>query len=253
MHRILASTLVFCMFAGQAIAASNEAPSYTNEDRARIRTELAAEYYRRGQYPIAIEEAKKALAASPNTPGAYLMIALSYAELHDDAMARSNFASALSLAPADPDINHNFGRYLCGRGDYAGGLAKLQLVFGNTIYSGIDNSYSVAGDCATKAGDYDQAVAYLRLALQYRPANALARFRLANLYLQRGQLAEARDAYNGLNRLIKTPTPDLLWLGIRLERKTGDRAAEKKLSEQLQSQFPESKETSKLKAGQYEQ
>lgn len=253
MHRLLAMMVGLALLAGQAVAAGSDAPTYTSEDRARIRTELAAEYYRRAQYPIAIEEAKKALAASPNATTAYLIIALSYAELSDDAMARGSFQQALNLAPADPDVNHNFGQYLCSRGDYEGGLARLQQVFSNTVYAAIDSSYIVAGDCATKAGDTERAIGYLRLALQYRPGNALARLRLANIYLRQGQLPEARDAYNALNRLIKTPTSDMLWLGVRLERKAGNRAAEKKLSDQLLSLYPESREAGYLKAGQFEQ
>ncbi|WP_028455172.1 type IV pilus biogenesis/stability protein PilW [Chitinilyticum litopenaei] len=224
----------------------------TGEERSRIRTELAAEYYRRGQYPIAIDEAKKALAADPKNVGAHLMIALSFAELRDDGMAVNSFQQALGIAPADPDVNHNYGWFLCSRSDYAAGLKRLEQVFPQTTYPRIDNTYVVAADCASKAGDPNAAIAYLRMALQYRPANVAARFRLATQLLQAGQIQEARNAYLGLTRLVEPAPADLLWLGVRIERKAGNRAEEKKLSSQLLAQFPDSKEAGQLKAANYD-
>ncbi|MBE9609598.1 type IV pilus biogenesis/stability protein PilW [Chitinilyticum piscinae] len=251
--RIFASAVLLCsVLTGRVASAAEEAPTYTDADRARIRTELAAEYYNRNQYPIAIEEAKKALQSKADYAPAYLVMALAFAELLDDGMARSNFQQGLNIEPGNLDLNHNYGRYLCSKGEYAAGLARLQQVFGVTSYAGIDNSYTVAGDCLDKAGDTKQALAYYRMALQYRPGNALARYRLASVYLREGQLAEARDAYNGLTRVVSRPAPDVIWLGVRLERKAGNRAAEKKLADQLLAQFPDSREAGYLKAGQYE-
>ena len=103
----------------------------TADERAGIRTQLAAEYFKRRQFGVAIEEAQKALVINPAYAPAYGMLALIYMDLQEDAKARTHFNHAVEYAPNDPDIRHNYGYFLCDRGQYQAGVAEYMAALRN--------------------------------------------------------------------------------------------------------------------------
>jgi len=121
MRRALCMALA--LLAGCAAAPQPEGPQIESgaivgnstdpRNRARIRTELASLYYARGSMNIALEELRLAIAADPNFATAHGMFGLVYMELRENALAQGSFERALSLSPDDPDINHNYGWFLC--------------------------------------------------------------------------------------------------------------------------------------------
>ena len=74
-----------------------------------VHTELAGQYYQRGQYRVAIEEANIALKSKSDYASAYNMLGLIYMDLQEDAHAEDNFERALKIAGSDPDIHNNYG------------------------------------------------------------------------------------------------------------------------------------------------
>ncbi|MDA1118121.1 MAG: hypothetical protein O2979_08940 [Proteobacteria bacterium] len=82
-------------------------------NRARIHTELATLYYANGSMSVALEELRIAVAADPTYATAHGIFGLVYMELRENDLARQNFQRALGYAPDDPDINHNYGWFLC--------------------------------------------------------------------------------------------------------------------------------------------
>jgi type IV pilus assembly protein PilF len=59
-------------------------------------------------------------------------------------------------------------------------------------------------------------------------------------------------ARNYLVILRDEPSAEVLWLGVRVERKLGDRNSEESYALQLRNNFPNSSEARALLAGQYE-
>jgi len=120
--RRLAAVLGLLALAGCA-GRSSDAPSVETgtivgemgdpRNRARVHTDLAAAYYERGSMAIALEELRVATASDPNYPPAHGMLGLVYMELKENQLAEQSFERALRLSPNDPDINHNFGWFLC--------------------------------------------------------------------------------------------------------------------------------------------
>ena len=51
---------------------------------------------------------------------------------------------------------------------------------------------------------------------------------------------------------IATPSPESLWLALRIERRAGERVAEQSYANQLRRRFPGSKEYQALQRGEYE-
>ena len=52
--------------------------------------------------------------------------------------------------------------------------------------------------------------------------------------------------------LFRSPTPEALWLGVRLERKLGNKAGEGSYASQLRSRYPTSREYQLFLKGNFE-
>jgi type IV pilus assembly protein PilF len=108
-----------------------------------------------------------------------------------------------------------------------------------------------AGICSRQAGDFAAAEEYFERALKVRAGQPQALFHLADMQYKRNNLPEAKAYLTQLQRNV-TPTAEILWLALRVERRLGDRNAEASLGFQLRKNFPESREARALLAGQYE-
>lgn len=219
--------------------------------RSRLRTELAAGYFERGNLSIALEEVSLALRADPTYAPAYNIAGLIYTVLKNDRLAEQNFTQALRIDPQDPDANHNYGWFLCARKREQEGIKFFMVAVRNPLYQTPERSYLNAGMCARSIGDVAGAEGYLRQALQARPNFAPALYHLAEIAYGRGDYLAARQHLLSLARLV-APSPEVLWLGVRVERKLGDKNSEASYALQLRNNFPQSAQAQALLAGQYE-
>lgn len=224
----------------------------SDQQRAATRTSLASEYFRRGAYAIAIEEGKKALEAVANYPQALNVLAVSYIALKDDARGRMYFEQALKAAPKDSDINQNFGNFLCERGDYKAGLARYDVVLSNTLYPTPDLTLIAAANCSLKAGDKPLARQYFERASKQRTNNLSVKFQVSEYLLGEGDLPQSKQLFMEVMRAMPKAPPELLWLGVRIERKIGNTEAESRYANELRRQYPDSIEATKLMTGQYD-
>jgi type IV pilus assembly protein PilF len=192
--------------------------------RARIHTELAANYYEIGNMAVAVEEVKEALRSDPNYAPAYNIAGLVYARLKEDRLADQHFQRALAISPTDHDAQNNYGLFLCERGQQRESIKYFLAAVRNPLYPFPDRSYVNAGTCARRAGDFAAAEEYLQAALKLRPSNPQALYQLADLAYARGDFPGAKTYLNRLTQAA-APNPEMLWLGVRTARRIGDRAA----------------------------
>lgn len=230
-----------------------EQPQTDARQSARIHTELAGEYYTRGQLGVAIEEVAEALRADPGYAPAYNVLGLVYMDLREDALAQQNFERALKAAPNDSETHNNYGWFLCQRKreqmDQA--LKHFMAAVRNPLYSTPEKSHTNAGICSQSRGDFRSAEEFFQKALLIRPEHSQALLGLAEVNFKLGNLEVARSNIARYMR-VSTPTAESLWLGIRVERKVGDRNVEASYALQLRKRFPNSKEALALRDGLFE-
>ena len=219
-------------------------------NRARIHTELASAYFERGNMGVALEELRIAIAAEPNYAPAYSVLGLVHMELRENAVAQQHFERALRLSPNDPDINNNYGWFLCQTGREQQSIAYFMLALKNPLYNTPARSYVNAGLCSLKNNERD-AADYFERALRSAPDNLQALINLASIRYKRGQLEVGRGLVGRYNKLVE-PTAESLWLALRIERKLGDRPAENALAAQLRRRFSGSEEYRNLLQGKFE-
>ncbi len=223
------------------------------QQSAKIHTELAAEYYSRGQFGVALEEATEALRSDSKFASAYNVLGLIYMDLREDSLAQKNFEHALKMAPNNSEAHNNYGWFLCQRRperiDQA--VKHFMAALRNPLYSTPEKPYNNAGICMLNQGDYKSAEEFFQKTLSIRPADSQALIGMAEVYFRNGNLAAAQS-HLSRHMQISAPTAESLWLGIQIERKTGDRHAEASYTMQLQKRFPDSREAAALRDGRFE-
>lgn len=215
------------------------------EEAARLRIELASLYFSRGSFGPAIEEANSAAKLDPENPQAYNLLGLINMQLKEDAQANTHFERALRIAPTDPDINNNYGWFLCERGRPGESIKYFLTALRSPLYASADRSLVNAGVCSRRSGDEAGARTYFEQALTVRPGQPVALFNLAEMSYLAGRVPESRTYLNRYMQ-IAAPTAEVLWLGVRVERALGDRKSEATYAQQLRRLFPDAPQTQML-------
>ena len=234
---------------------ASQAPAYGSDARARakVHTELGSAYLQEGNMAVALEELRIAIAADAGYAPAYMVLALVHAYLKENSEAERVFRKALDLAPNDPEVNNNYGWFLCQSGKERQSIAYFLNAVKNPLYTTPGRAYANAGSCALKAGDFDGAASYLQTATRLGGDGALmAQVQLALLAYRKGNLDEARNLVGEVLKNMEPASPEALWLALRIERKAGNRNAESGFAAQLRSRYANSPEYQEFLKGNFE-
>ena len=220
-------------------------------NRAKVHTELGALYYGRGNLAVALDHLRTATSADPSYALSYSMLGLVYMELRENKLAQGNFERALRLSPNDPDINHNFGGFLCHTGREAESIKYFLQAVRNPLYQMPWRSYSAAGVCSLRMDNIKDAEEFFQRALRQEPDDPPSLLQLAQIRYRQGKLEDARKMVSRYNKIVE-PTAESLWLAVRVERKLGERAAESGFANQLRRRFSSSREYQLLQRAEYD-
>ncbi len=220
-------------------------------NRAKVHTELASLYFTRGNMGVALEELRIATEADQSYGPAHGMFGLVYMEIRENKLAEQHFERALKLSPNDPDINHNYGWFLCQTGREPGSIKYFLQAIRNPLYPTPWRSYSAAGQCTLRSNNLKDAEAFFQRALTMEPDDAPSLLQMGVIRYRQGQLEDARKLVSRYNKLIN-PTAESLWLALRIERKMGERGSEASFANQLRRRFPASPEYQALQRGDFD-
>lgn len=216
--------------------------------RARIRLELAATHYQQQNFVLALQEAEQSVKLDSGFSAGYGMLGLIYMAIGDRAKADENFNRAISLDPKDAELNNNFGWYLCQTGRQQEALAYFNKALEDRLYATPAKPLHNAGICALQIGDEQAAENYFLRSFQVDPANAVAMYNLAQLYLKRRNLERAKFYSDRLMNSYQ-PNSETLWLALRVARAAGNQDYTAQLASQLRQRFPRSREAELLQRG----
>lgn len=216
---------------------------------AKIHTELAAAYFERTQYAVALQEVGVAMQADDNYAPAYNVRGLIRMALREDEQADADFRRSLKLEPGNSETHNNFGWFLCQRGHAKDSVMQFLEALKDPLYATPEVAYANAGVCARKAGDLQAAESYLQRALILRPGMPEALFGLADVSFANADFATAKSYFLRFQQLTQDLNAEQLWLAVRIERKMHDRNSEASYAMQLSKRFPESREAQFLQTG----
>jgi len=242
---VLCAGLAGC--AGQPVSPLGEHPETY---RARVHTELAAQYFSLGNHAVALQGLNTAMQADPDYAPTYNMLGLVYGVLGEDANAERHFEKSLRLAADYPEARNNYGHFLCQRGRYAEALVQFEAALKNPLYATPENALANAGLCSLLAGDRGAAEGYLRRALVRAPSQRLAVRAMAELHLLANNPFGARANLLRLQQAGPLSAAET-WLGLRVERGLGNMVEADRFADQLKTRFPEASETAWLMNGEF--
>jgi type IV pilus assembly protein PilF len=237
---------------GTPSGGGSQAPEQNNSRAtasAKVHTELAGMYYERSQLGIALGEIAKALQADRNYAPAYNVRGLIHMALREDKEAEDDFQQSLQLDKSNSDAHNNYGWFLCQRDRAKESVPHFMAALKNPLYTTPERAYLNAGVCSQKAGKLQDAEEFLQRALLVQPDNPQALLALAELRFANGDYLAAKKYFAGYAERIENPTAEQLWLGVRIERKVGDRNAAASYAVQLRKRYPETRETQLMMQG----
>ncbi len=207
--------------------------------------QLAAEYLRLNNMPVALIKAKKAVEADPGNANAWLVLGLVYERLGEVDKALAAYRKGVSADGRNPYVLNAYGTLLCKQKEYKESLEAFEKALKNPLYDTPWVALTNAGHCALQAGDQLKAEKYLLRALQANPEFAPALAQMAQISYDQGKYLSAR-AYIQRFREVARPTAPILYLSILTERKLGDLDQVRSDELLLKAEYPDSEEAHKI-------
>lgn len=221
-------------------------PSLTQA--AKINAELGIAYLQRGDIALAQQKIERALGQNSDDADVQTAAGLLYERIGEMDKADRHYQAAVRNAPQDPNRQANYGGFLCRRGTYDKGQKLLEEASKDQRYATPEVALTNAGVCARSANKNDQAERDFKAALNVRPTYPDALLQLIDLNFQRGDLINARGY---LTRFMTSvpPNPDVLLLGVKIERAAGEPRAADEYASKLRRDFPDSEQARQLEDG----
>ncbi len=227
-------------------------PERTQES-AKLHTQLAYMYYELGNNQVALEELMVAMAFDKKYAYAYAVRGVIYSSLGQMDKAGEDFKRAINLEPNNPEINDQYGNFLCTNGKSQEAFRYFKVALDDPLYATPGSVNLNAGVCSVRMGKDDQAVDYFLKAINTTsPYAEYANVKMAEMLYRQKNLSEARIYLEEAMRNMEPPTPDALWLGICLERKEGQKVAENSYVTRLRKNYPNSTQYKKYLKGEFE-
>lgn len=213
---------------------------------AETNVKLGVGYMQKGSYEFALSKFRRAIEIDNSYPDAHYAIALLYDKLGRPEAAKTHFEKAISLNPSYSDAYNAYAAFLCRKQEYEAADETFRKALSNPLYRSPQLVQINAGICSVNAKQYDRAEAYFRKVLQANSKHPVALYQMAKLNYESGRYLQAR-AYMQRFSIISRPTPQSLWLAVRIEREMGDRGAAASYALTLRKQFPDSDEAHLLR------
>jgi type IV pilus assembly protein PilF len=210
--------------------------------------QLAIEYMKLGQLANSRECIEKALKQDSSNADVQMTAGLVYERINDMSKAERAYEAANRLGKGDPNIANTYAVFLCRNGETAAGEKLFQEVSVNPLYQTPWVALGNAGACARSHGDLVNAEKFFNHALAIRPNYTEGLLQLGNVAFDRGDAAQALEIVQRY-LAVNPPSPEVLWLGFRAQRKLGDAVAAAVFARRVQSEFPDSEQAQNMRNG----
>ncbi len=239
--RLLAPLLLVLLAQG-CVTTTNSTFKADKEAEIASRVKAATDYLGQGNTEKAIVHLKRALELDPNSAPVHDTLAQVFWKSGEYELAQEHFRKAIASDPQFSRARNNYAAFLYERGDTRGAIRELEHVVSDTLYESRGAAFANLGRAYQKVGETAKAEEALSRAVKMDRRQWRAMLELAAINYDRGDHEAAARYYEQFRRLAPRQTPRSLLLGIRLARLAGDRDAEASYSLQLKSMYPDSAE-----------
>jgi len=222
------------------LAACSSTPEKSESEvrrAAETNTALGRQYMDRGDYEIALEKLKRAIAYDKTYAPAHTLLAVLYETIGELDEAGAEYRKAVQYDPKNGDVNNNYGAFLCGSGKQKEAERYFLAAVDDPFYDTPAIALANAGSCALEAGDLDKAESFLRQSLGFDDQLATALLPMSEVSYRKGSYLRAR-AFLQRFEAVSPTTRESLTLGYNIESKLGDQASAERYRRELLERFP---------------
>ncbi|MDV2859197.1 type IV pilus biogenesis/stability protein PilW [Psychrobacter sp. CAM01] len=222
------------------------------QEIARVRTSLAAQYIRKNELDTAQRQLEKAFAADSRYAPAYDMMGV----LLQQEGSRINlqkadqyFKKAIALDKDFEQAHNNYGVYLSQMKRYKEAAEQFEIAGAALGYEGRIGALENLGRIYLQMGDRTAAAKAFLRALDGNRNSIIAHIELVDLLLEQQRVAQAQKLYDETLILVQGQgiSPRLLLQGIKLAAAQNNITTRQQLAQQLLSAYPLSDEAKQLK------
>lgn len=223
----------------------NGNPTPKPKDAAKYNARLGAEYLRKGRMKLANEKLKKALEQNPRSADAHHYFAVLQQALGQKDKAQKHFSKAVKYSPDNPEINNNYGSFLCKQRKFTAAESHFLTAIKDPLYSTPAFALTNAGVCAHDAGELSKAESYLEKALKKRANFSPALYATAKLAYDQRNYARSQAFLFRYNEVMGENSKSLA-LCKQIHVQLGEIKKADECSAKLFKLYPNSKEAVSL-------
>lgn len=243
-------SLILVLALGACSSSSGPSRSEREQQVSNIKTQLAIEYMRAGDYRQATESIEEALKNNQKNEAAWLVRAQIYQYLKVNDKAQESFLKALTLNPNSAEINNNYGWFLCSQmNNPSQSIAHFDKALSDPTYPNPYVANLNKGICSAKMGQYSLSEAYLERALAANQQFSPAIKELARTKMLAGNVKDADYYFRQYQSKVDMLQADDLLLGWKIATALGNTQAAYEYEAQLRANFPYSNELQSISTG----
>lgn len=211
---------------------------------ARDRVALAAEYMRKNEDEKALTYLQQALKSDPDSPEAHNLMGVLLERDGNVKGADREFRKAVRLRDGYSQAHNNYGSFLFRQKRYKDAARQYEAAAEDITYGYRALAFEGLGRSAWMAGDRSKAETAFTRGLNLDESLAVATLYMAEIQYDKKNYDGARGLYRRYLQLTRDvpQSAQSLWLGIRLERRYGDRDALASYELALKRLYPDSPE-----------
>jgi len=222
------------------------------QEIARVRTSLAAQYIRKNELDTAQQQLEKAFAADSRYAPAYDMMGVLLQQEGSRinlAKADEYFKKAIALDKDFVQAHNNYGVYLSQTKRYREAAEQFEIAGATLGYEGRIGALENLGRTYLQLGDNSAASKAFLRALDGNRNSIIAHIELVDLLLDQQRVPQAQRLYDETLILVQGQgiSPRLLLQGIKLAAAQNNITKRQQLAQQLLSAYPLSDEAKQLK------
>lgn len=211
---------------------------------ARDRVAIASEYLQSGESDRAMLHLKKAIAMDPKSADAHNLMAILLEREGDAKGAEKHYRRAIALRDSYSQAHNNYGVFLFKRGEFKEAVKHFEKASGDLGYALRGSAFEGLGRSYMRLGEVEKAEGAFLRALRIDAALPMVNLDMADISFQKQNFQAARAYYQRFLKLTEKQPQSArsLWLGIRIERRLGDRDALASYELALKRLYPDSAE-----------
>jgi type IV pilus assembly protein PilF len=211
----------------------------------KTRVSLGLTYLKNGNFRQAKFNLDKALAFAPRSADANFAMAYYYQSVNELEQAEEAYQYAMDLEPQNANIANSYGAFLCQNGDYEKAKKYFLKAVNTSSYISSAETYENLALCSRSQGQPEDAIQYLRNAVNHQPGRANSLFLLARSLVEVEEWQEARSILRRYEKIAQI-SPQSLLMAMKIERGTGNETAAAGYSDMLLRLYPNDAVTKKM-------